>query len=166
MVPLQRLRGFAPAVLKSSHDDGADESANQSRDCSFFHVADVLIRTDIPVGGDERWSGGLIFFDAAQCGSFHGEELLFQNFNYKITRWPYYQEMDCRLRGAAGKEIVQAELAVAASHLGEGALIGLLVRPPAKKFCPVAEAVAGKMIVADFADQLRLQRLPFARPPC
>src|SRR5579862_5293023 len=85
---------------------------------------------------------------------------------FQLPDGPFTQKWICRLRGAAGKEIVQAELAVAASHLGEGALIGLLVRPPAKKFCPVAEAVAGKMIVADFADQLRLQRLPFARPPC
>src|SRR5579862_4466225 len=91
------------------------------------------------------------------------------SFRISITKspdGPVTQEMDCRLRGAAGEEIVQAELAVAAPHLREGALIGVLVRPPAKKFCPVAEAVAGKMIVAHFADQLRLQRLPFARPPC
>src|SRR5579871_1225156 len=54
MVSLQRLRRFAPAILKRGHHDGADESANQSRDCSLSHVADVLIRADIPVVGDER----------------------------------------------------------------------------------------------------------------
>src|SRR5579884_2755264 len=86
----------------------------------------------------------------------------FQIANYPMACHP---EMNCGLRGTPGKKIVQAELAVAAPHLREGALIGLLVRPPAKKFCPVPEAVAGKMIVTHFADQLRLQRLPFARPP-
>src|SRR5579884_744569 len=77
MVGFQRLRGFAPAILKRGHHDSADQSANESRDCTLFHVADVLIRTDIPVVGDERWRGGIILFCVTQCGRFHGENLSF-----------------------------------------------------------------------------------------
>src|SRR5438445_4757167 len=47
------------------------------------------------------------------------------------------------------------------TQLLHGALFGLLVRTPAQEPGAVAEAPAGKMIVLEFADQLRLERNPF-----
>src|SRR3954452_23489293 len=42
-----------------------------------------------------------------------------------------------------------------------GALLRLLVRAPAQKFCPVAKATAGEMIVLELADEFRLEGKPF-----
>src|SRR5215210_6663806 len=52
-----------------------------------------------------------------------------------------------------------------APQLGERARFGLLVRPPAEELGAVAEASAGEVVVADLADQDRIERLPLRRAP-
>src|SRR5690242_20761150 len=48
-------------------------------------------------------------------------------------------------------------------HLLKRALLRLLVGPPAQELCAVAKAAAGKVIVLNFAHQLRRERFPFRR---
>ena len=50
-------------------------------------------------------------------------------------------------------------------HLLEGALGGLLLRPPAQELGAVAEAAAGEVVVAHLADQRGPQGLPFRGAP-
>src|SRR5439155_26960012 len=51
------------------------------------------------------------------------------------------------------------------SNLLERALPRLLLRTPAQKFRPMAEASSREVVVLHFANSFRFQRLPFGRAP-
>ena len=64
---------------------------------------------------------------------------------------PTFSSLDDRLRRSLAVQLL------------EGALARRLVRPPAHDLRPVAEAIAGDVIVAYLHHQFRLQRRPFGR---
>ena len=47
------------------------------------------------------------------------------------------------------------------TYLFKRTLPRLLIRTPAQKLCAMTEAAAGEVIVLDFDDELRRERLPF-----
>src|SRR5579862_5932991 len=49
----------------------------------------------------------------------------------------------------------------ATQHLGEIAVLRLLIGAPAQEFSAMAETTTGEVVVAHLANQLRLKRLPF-----